>query len=156
MAADPRTRLSAYGLCLDASRRLLLARMAVGPDKGRWTLPGGGVDWGEHPDDALLRELKEETGAEGVTAGRVLAVYSRTYDRSVERPWAPFHHVGIVYEVEGVGEDLVHEQDGSTDRCEWFAREAVEQLPLVPLAEFGVNLAWPHDRSGELERPTGR
>ena len=142
-AADPRTRLSAYGLCLDASRRLLLARMAVGPDKGRWTLPGGGVDWGEHPDDALLRELQEETGVEGVTPGRVVAVYSHTYDRTDEWPGPPLHHIGILYEVEGVGGELVHEQDGSTDRCEWFTREAAARLPLVPLATFGVDLAWP-------------
>jgi ADP-ribose pyrophosphatase YjhB (NUDIX family) len=117
--------------------------MAVGPDRGRWTLPGGGVDWGEYPDDALLRELKEEAGVEGVTPGRVVGIYSRTYERSVKRPWAPFHHLGIVYQVEGVGTDVVHEQDGSTDRCDWFTRDAAALLPLVPLAVFGVDLAWP-------------
>lgn len=140
---DPWLRLAAYGLCLDPSQRLLLARMAIGPDTGRWTLPGGGVDWGEHPLDTVRRELKEEAGVERVMPGRVLGVYSRTYERTDERPWGPFQHVGIVYEVEGVGPDLVHEQGGSTDRCEWFTREGALLLPLVPLAEFGVTLAWP-------------
>ena len=45
------------------SGRLLLVRIAGGLDKGFWTLPGGRIEWGEHPDAALLRELEEETGA---------------------------------------------------------------------------------------------
>src|SRR5687767_7423514 len=115
---DPRQKhLGAYALCRDASGRLLLARMATGPDIGRWMLPGGGVEWGEHPDDAVIRELHEEAGVDGVAAGRVVGVYSRTYEGAEERPSGPLHHLGIIYEVDGVGEDLVFEQDGSTDCC---------------------------------------
>jgi len=33
-----------------------------GPDAGLWTLPGGGVLWGEHPDQTVFREMEEETG----------------------------------------------------------------------------------------------
>jgi 8-oxo-dGTP pyrophosphatase MutT (NUDIX family) len=59
----PPSRRAAYALCVDADGRLLLARCAAGePEPGAWTLPGGGVDWGEHPDDAVVRELEEETG----------------------------------------------------------------------------------------------
>jgi ADP-ribose pyrophosphatase YjhB (NUDIX family) len=131
--------LGAYGLCVDAAGRLLLARMATGPDAGRWTLPGGGVEAGEHPDATLIRELYEEAGVEGVTAGPVLAIYSQTY----RRPGRSIHHVGIVYGVTGVGDDLRFEQDGSTDRCEWFRRDQAAALPLVALAHFGIGLAWP-------------
>ena len=136
-------RLGAYALCLDASRRLLLVRSATGPDKGGWTLPGGGVEWGEHPDDAVRRELKEETGADDVDVGRVVAVYSHTYERTEERPLEPLHHVGIVYEVGSVAEDLSFEQNGSTDRCQWFTRDEALRVTLLPLAQFCVSLAWP-------------
>lgn len=136
--SDPATHLhlGAYARCLDAAGRLLLARMATGPDRGRWTLPGGGVEPLEHPDDAVLRELLEEAGVGGVAAGPVLGIYSRTYDRR----WGLVHHVGIVYDVAGVTGELRHEQDGSTDRCDWFTPAELETLPLVPLADFGVEL----------------
>ena len=53
----PRVYIGAYGFCRDPSGRLLLVRMASGLDQGRWTMPGGGIEWGEHPEAALLRDV---------------------------------------------------------------------------------------------------
>lgn len=47
---------------LDDRGRVLLARRAHEPWQGRWDLPGGFLEEGEHPLDALVRELEEETG----------------------------------------------------------------------------------------------
>jgi 8-oxo-dGTP diphosphatase len=55
---------TASALVEDGDGRLLLARRAIEPFKGRWDLPGGFVEEGEHPLDALRRELREETGLE--------------------------------------------------------------------------------------------
>jgi 8-oxo-dGTP diphosphatase len=44
--------------------RVLLARRAGEPQQGKWDLPGGFVEEGEHPLDALRRELREEAGME--------------------------------------------------------------------------------------------
>lgn len=41
---------------------VLLTQRAVNPEKGKWTLPGGYMDAGEMPLEALQRELKEEMG----------------------------------------------------------------------------------------------
>jgi len=140
---NPRVYNGAYGLCRDLSSHLLLVRITDGLDKGLWTLPGGGIEWGEHPVDAVIRELEEETGITDVRRLQVTAVYSHKYLRSENCPYDSVHHIGIIYDLTLGNCDLRFEQDGSTDRCEWFTESQVRQLPLAPIVEFAVDLVWP-------------
>jgi ADP-ribose pyrophosphatase YjhB (NUDIX family) len=59
--AYPSSKATAGALCEDQDGRLLLVRRAHEPFKGRWDIPGGFLDEGEHPLDGLRRELREET-----------------------------------------------------------------------------------------------
>ena len=49
------------GLIVNDAGELLLVRRAREPGKGKWGLPGGFVDRGESIEEALLREIEEET-----------------------------------------------------------------------------------------------
>ena len=68
-------RVAAYALVL-RDDRILLTRLAsrISADE-KWHLPGGGVDHGENPRDALVREIREETGLDA-EVGDTARVYS--------------------------------------------------------------------------------
>jgi 8-oxo-dGTP diphosphatase len=138
-------RVGAYALCTDDRGRLLLARVSSSDvsSAGRWTVPGGGLDWGERPEDGVLRELEEETGLTASTVHGVVGVYSGAHRRSAERPKDSVHAVGIIYRLAGLEGELRPESEGSTDTCGWFSREEVSAMPLTPIGAFAVSLAWP-------------
>jgi 8-oxo-dGTP diphosphatase len=126
-----RTRVAAYGLCRDEVDRVLLCRIAesIAPG-GIWTLPGGGLDFGESPPVAALRELTEETGL----VGEVVELID-VFDRVVEqRGGIRLHSIQIVYRARIVGGELRDEVGGSTDRCAWFSVDEAYQLRLGAMA----------------------
>lgn len=137
-----RTRLGSYSLCVDGDRILLARLSAIEVDVGAWTMPGGGVGFGEHPDDACLRELEEETGLTGAIEG-VAGVFSHVYERSRFARGADLHFLGIVYRVRITGGGLRDETDGTTDTAAWIMRDSLASMRLVELARFGCQLAFP-------------
>jgi 8-oxo-dGTP pyrophosphatase MutT (NUDIX family) len=139
LADSPRTYVGAYALCVRDARVLLARIVPGGVDAGLWTLPGGGLHWGEEPAAGALRELEEETGLAGTITG-IAGVYSATYLRSPERPRDSVHHLGIVYIVEAHVGELRPEVHGSTDCCAWVPLADLHALPLVALASFAVRL----------------
>ena len=62
---------------IDEKERLLLVKRSANPKKGHWCLPGGFMELGELPEQAALRELKEETGLTGKIS-RLLGVTTNT------------------------------------------------------------------------------
>ena len=138
------TRIGAYALCVQGGR-ILLCRIAPGyySGVGEWTLPGGGLDFGEDPRDGALRELTEETGLTG-EIGEVAEVLSWADRWRHPRDGADeaFHGLQIVFRVRIVGGDLRREVDGSTDQAAWFTSEEAAKLPLVDLARIAVRMAF--------------
>ena len=144
-------RVAAYNVCIDESSRLLLCRLSdITERPGWWTLPGGGIDFGEHPEEGARRELHEETGLVGKIVGLLAVDSLRRTLRATERDRLGFdegtecdyHSVRIVYRTEIIGGDLRDETDESTDRAGWFASEEVGSLQLVELGRIGVEIAF--------------
>jgi ADP-ribose pyrophosphatase YjhB (NUDIX family) len=138
------TRIGAYALCVDEGR-ILLSRIAPGywSGVGEWTLPGGGLDFGEAPRDGALRELEEETGLVGeiLDIADVLSWADR-WRHPRDGADEEYHGLQIIYRVRIIGGELRPEVDGSTDLAAWFTRAEAEGLPLVELARTAVRMAF--------------
>ena len=138
----PITRIGAYVVCLDDAERILLCRISEPiPDNGRWTLPGGGLEFGEAPEAAAHREFEEETGLVAELDG-VADTFSIVIPRSVPFGGGPLHFLGIVYRGRAAGGALRDEVDGTTDACAWYGEAEARSLPLNDLARTGIELAF--------------
>ena len=137
-ALPRRQRVAAYAVVVRGGR-VLLSRLAPRVSRAeQWTLPGGGLDHGEDPRDAVVREIYEETGLHA-TVGDTARVYSWHRPRSRRDGQAhDFHALRIVYEG-WVDTDApaprVVEVDGSTIDAAWHDIADVEagRVPVVPL-----------------------
>jgi ADP-ribose pyrophosphatase YjhB (NUDIX family) len=119
--------------------RILLSRLSakVTPEE-LWTLPGGGLEHGEDPRDAVVREIHEETGldAEVGESARVYSAHLPSAWRDGRRVDA--HALRIVYDgwvPIDAPTPRVLEVDGSTAEAAWVAVSDVLDgtVPVSPL-----------------------
>ncbi len=102
----------------DKGTRVLLIRRGKEPFMGSWALPGGFVDENEDLKDAAVRELKEETGIEGLDIVQVGA-----YGKPGRDPRG--HTVSVVFASYLTSEPDYQAGDDATE-AEWFP---IDELP---------------------------
>jgi ADP-ribose pyrophosphatase YjhB (NUDIX family) len=139
-------RVSAYAVCVEGGS-ILLCRIAQGATResdGRWTLPGGGLDHGEHPRDAVIRELAEETGLSGEVVELLeLESSSALLPAWHEHPPTDFHVLQVLYRVRITGGTLRPEVDGTTDEARWFSAAAAFAAPTVEVVDLALRrIGW--------------
>ncbi|MDX6197690.1 MAG: 8-oxo-dGTP diphosphatase [Actinomycetota bacterium] len=136
MSKPQRQRIAAYGV-LTYSDQILLVRASSRSDApDTWWLPGGGVDFGEHPRECVVREFLEETGL-NVACGELLDVVSDVMDWPHVRE--SVHTVRLLYAVTHVDGTLRGEANGTTDAVEWRPLEDASGLPLMPFVRDALS-----------------
>jgi 8-oxo-dGTP diphosphatase len=133
--AVQRIRPGAYAWCERDGRVLLVRLSEETPWSGAWTLPGGGLKFGEDPETGLRRELVEETGLQGRLGG-VVAVLSRVLEPGETVSGHRVHTLSLLYRAEVEDGELRHEAEGSTDVAAWVPLDRLDDHRPVPL------LAW--------------
>jgi 8-oxo-dGTP diphosphatase len=125
----PGLRIPCVGAIITADGQILLIRRGHEPEAGRWSLPGGRIEPGETDQQALVREVREETGLE-VVPGPLIG--------AVDRP-APGGRVLVIrdYAATVAGGTLAAGDDA--DDARWFSVRDVAGLPLTTGLEEALN-----------------
>ncbi len=95
--------------------KVLLVKRARDPYKGTWMFPAGFIDFGEHPEETIVREVKEETGMQA-TQMRLFKILQCEDD-----PRSPGHFL-YFYKVKAKG-DLKIEDHDENSAIGWFEIE---------------------------------
>lgn len=115
------------GIAVDAviirNGRVLLIQRKAEPEKEKWALPGGMVDWGETTEEACRRELSEETGLVSDTVS-LLGVFSSP--RRFEQ------RISIAYLVRAKGR--FKKNTSETSSCRWWS---IKDLPVKLAFDHG-------------------
>jgi ADP-ribose pyrophosphatase YjhB (NUDIX family) len=122
--------------------KLLLVRER---SDGLWTLPGGWVDVGESPSDAVVKEVREESGFD-VRAERILALLDR--DRHGHPPLA--FHVYKLFILCTLTGGAALEQSTETDGVGFFAEDDMPPLSVTRVVPSQIARMFEHHRTPGL------
>ena len=96
--------IGSYGLILD-NDKIVLIKMVGGPYNGKLDLPGGTIEWGEKPEETLIRELEEEVGIK-VTDFELFDGNSITFEWMHKGELEQGHHIGFFYKINGFENEI--------------------------------------------------
>ena len=139
MEVNKKTRIGAYGLII-RENKIALIKKARGGYKGLLDIPGGGIEHGESPEETLIREIKEEAGAD-VLNYELLDVKSNRIVWHDEIFNEDLHQIGILYKVELKDYNLKKSGDGlDSDGCDFYDIDKLSKNDITPFTLEGLEL----------------
>lgn len=115
-------RVTVGAIVLNERGEVLLAQRAHEPFKEKWCIPGGHVEFGEHPEHAVKRELQEETGLE-MSSCSFFTYFNEYYK---EMQW---HAVALIFT--GSASGILTPQAGEVKQLKFVKPEEVLQMDLA-------------------------
>jgi len=112
-----------------ADERILIVKRRTVPFKGYWALPGGRVEAGESVEEAIVREVKEETGLDVEIVRKIGEYRERGFKDGVEYDYSP-----ACFLVKPIGGEILRQES------------EIEEIKLVKLEEVPKKLAFVHSR----------
>jgi len=128
-------RPSAYGVVIHEGKVLLSPQFG----ENRFDLPGGGMDLGESPEDAVIREVKEETGLD-VANPRLLEGVSRFFTFAHTKTSDHVQSIMLYYACDVVGGEL------SVEGFDEYEQEYAKMAVWFPVSELdSIEIASTYD-----------
>lgn len=124
-----------YGILIKG-KKILLIKKSRGAYKGMFDLPGGGIEFGEKIEEALKRELKEETG---ITLNGYSFFgnneYFCDYINEANEP-RKLHHIGLYYIVSASFDKIKTDSDGQDSLgAEFVDISELDKIEIAPIAK---------------------
>lgn len=133
----PVRRVAAYAVCRDDDRVLLIRESARSGTPGVWTLPGGAVWHGEHPESAVARESLEEVGAQVGTDGLIDVVADT---RVVPSRGITIHTDRVLYAGSAPARITGRPPSPNIDEARWVSENEAATLPLRPFVANALKM----------------
>lgn len=114
------------GAIIICDGKILLEKRKGEPGKGKWSVPGGLVELGERAEDAVVREVKEETGLDVANPALIDVVDNIVLDENGE---VKYHFVIIDYFVQLKGGEMQAADDA--DELRWVPLNEAEKYDLT-------------------------
>ena len=116
-----KTVKATVGCIIEKEGKILMTLRNIEPFKNRWCIPGGHIDFGEEPRDAVIREVKEETGLD---ISPKFLFYCNEYFSVMN-----WHAVGLIFYAKGEG--AIKKCDREVKEIGWFSKEQALKLELA-------------------------
>ncbi|MBN2585519.1 NUDIX domain-containing protein [Patescibacteria group bacterium] len=131
--------LGVYGLIVKGNK-ILLVKKSRGPYAGKLALPGGRAEHGETVNQALSREIIEETGIK-IDKYKLFDNYTLVVDFTDDRGEISMYHVGLIYLIESFDDSkLVKEMDFEDSLgSDWYEISKLKKDQLSPFAFKAVS-----------------
>jgi len=111
---------------IEKDGKILMGNKAsgVGPYPDTWRLPGGGIEEGETPEDAVKREVMEEVGLEVLEVEKI-GIYE---DEEPNKNGEMIHYVFNMFKVKISGNEKVSEE---FPEINWIEKDKLNEYPLA-------------------------
>lgn len=125
-------------LIVNEAGEILLARRNQ-PDfpdvHNKWEFPGGGLEFGEEPEEALLREIKEETGLDV----KIVRILPKAYTNTWKKTESADQIIILSYECKQVGGTL-RSEDEEIGELKYFKPADIDYANCLPKTKEIINL----------------
>ena len=121
--------VGAHALILDKHNKVLITKRSANDDymPSKWDLPGGSVDMGETVEDALVREVKEETN---INITVVCPIYLHT-----DLSYIPDKQfVQVIYKCDYIDGDIILDYD-EHEEYQWIEYDEIGKLECIAFLE---------------------
>ena len=137
-----------YGIIME-DNKIILVKKNGGPYDGKFDLPGGSIEFGETPLEALKRELKEELGI-NLKDCKLIDADSVKFKWEYKGELLDWHHIGIFYNVLSYDNNVKENIEIDSKNNDSFGalfldinnlkKEQLSQLAILELEKLGIKL----------------